>query len=373
MAHSATSFSATGLSSILIYQFINLLFLSKYLPRFTNLYPSLILIYFIAILLFFFFGRRIIERISSPSLLILFSLGAALLLLLLMKQFSPEEIRVGRERAIKEWLTQLLSGEFPYITPTRPSGFPFLFFIALPFYLLGDLGLLQIFGFLLFSYLLSRRSGFPLFSLCLLLLSPLFLFEVTTRSEIFTNMVLVLSYLFLFELKGEKIKGLALIIYGILGGFLLATRGIVLLPYLIFFPIYFKKNSRVGFLFAFSCLGGFLAINLPFFLWNPGHYIKNGPFSIQTAYLPYWLILPSLILALLYGLKWGEERSYFGITLFTFFIIFIPFILRVLNYGISAVIFKTKFDISYFAFCLPFLLFTLESTKRRDTFDSCDS
>ncbi|UCD93668.1 MAG: hypothetical protein JSU69_07810, partial [Candidatus Zixiibacteriota bacterium] len=68
--------------------------------------------------------------------------AGAIGLTILMFRFDPATIAVGRFPALRDWIEKLLDGEFPYLSGVRPSGFPFLFMIAMPFYFIGDLGLL---------------------------------------------------------------------------------------------------------------------------------------------------------------------------------------------------------------------------------------
>ncbi|MEO0102314.1 MAG: hypothetical protein ABIK81_01265 [candidate division WOR-3 bacterium] len=343
---------------LVIYLFTNSLFLSKYLPRFTNNYPYLIIFYIILILLFFSLRKKIIKIKPPRYFFFIFSLLLAFLIFLLLKGTNPRDFRVGRYLALWEWNEKFLKGIFPYGGPTRPSGFPFLFLFSLPFYLLGDLGLLQIFGFLLFTYLLSSKKG-NFFGTILLILSPVFLFEVITRSELFTNLTLILAYLLLYQKKEKKIKEKFLLPYGILGGFFLATRGIVLFPYLLFFPFHFKGEWRKGLIFLLGLSIGFLSLNLPFLLWDKECFIKEGPFSIQTAYLPNWLLPFLLFFSFLAIRIWRREDSYPLIAFFLFFIVCVSFLLALINYGFSALLFQSRFDISYFIFPFPFLLYSL--------------
>ncbi len=274
-----------------------------------------------------------------------------------MRQYQPVEIRVARYPALLEWIERFLKGFFPYTAKTRPSGFPFLFFLVFPFYLLGDLGLFQVFGFLLFSYLAWRKRS--LLSPILLLASPSFLFEVLTRSELFTNMTVILAYLLFFQRKREKMKGSSLFLYGLLGGLLLATRGIVLLIYLLFFPFYFRNELKRGKIFFAGIFFGFLLINLPFFLWQPNYFFQGGPLFIQTAYIPFWLLILFFGFGLISSLKWLKGVSYWTIGLFTFFVVFLPFFGMIIREGFYATLFRTGFDISYFIFPLPFLLYDI--------------
>lgn len=288
----------------------------------------------------------------------LFSLLLAFLIFLLLKGTNPRDFRVGRYWALWEWNEKFLKGVFPYGGPTRPSGFPFLFLFALPFYLLGDLGLLQVFGLLLFAYLLSWKKG-NFFGIILLILSPAFLFEVITRSELFTNITLILAYFLLYQKKERAIKEKFLLPYGILGGCLLATRGIVLFPYLLFFPLSFKEEWKKGGIFLLGLSIGFLSLNLPFLLWDKEGFIKEGPFSIQTAYLPNWLLPFLLFFSFLAIRIWLREDPYPLIAFFLFSLVFLSFLSALINYGFSALLFQSRFDISYFIFSSPFLLYSL--------------
>ncbi|MEO0098929.1 MAG: hypothetical protein ABIK99_04490 [candidate division WOR-3 bacterium] len=348
---------------IFVYLFTNSLFLAKYLSRLTDLYPHLIIPYLIILLTLFSFSEKINKRFSTRFLYLSISFATSLLLFLLMHQFNPRDFRIGRYPALLEWLTRFLRGIFPYGGPTRPSGFPFLFLLALPFYLLGDLGVLQIFGFLLFAFILSSKEG-RFFSLLLLILSPSFLFEVITRSELFTNMTLVLGYLLLFQKKELAIKKRYSFLYGLLGGLLLATRGIVLFSYLLFFPSHFKGEEKKGIIFLSGLALAFLAVNLPFFLWDADSFIRNGPFSIQTGYLPSLLLPIFFLSALILGLNWKKEKEPYGIiALFLFLIVFLAFLLVIIESGFYPALWGSQFDISYFIFPLPFLLYAISDKK----------
>lgn len=63
---------------------------------------------------------------------------------------SPESNRVARLPALEVWLDRLAAGQFPYASPIRPSGFPGLYILALPFWVTNALRLLPVLGLVVF-------------------------------------------------------------------------------------------------------------------------------------------------------------------------------------------------------------------------------
>ena len=197
------SISGTGWVFLALYLLINGLFVYKYSTRFlphpwlwTLCYPCGVCA------LFFILVRDSdlkLKRHANNALFIFSVILIALILVFVMQHFNPAQIRVTRFPALHDWISRLLNGQYPYTSPARPSGFPFLFLIAVPFYLLGDLGLLQIFAFLIFAYIIHYRFGSDgtnrLRGLLLLVLSPVFLYEIAVRSDLFSNMVLVIAFM----------------------------------------------------------------------------------------------------------------------------------------------------------------------------------
>lgn len=353
---------------LLIYLFINSLFFWKYGGEFL---PGVWMtaighLFFIIAAILITFGRyqsKIPRKIQD---IIYFSAVAILSVLfaILMFQFHPGEIAVGRYPALHDWLTKLFAAKFPYDSNTNPSGFPFLFALAAPFYLLGDLGLFQIFSFAAFSVVIymKHRSGSLSNYRCLFLLAlaPVFLYEIVVRSEIFSNMVVVLVFLGLSELYYERKSHVTLIILGLSAGFLLSTRGIVLLIYIIFFGYLFRNRPRDPGTFLVSLLVGFLLTLVPFLIWDYGYFVSYGPFAIQLSYVPTWLLILSVVSSLICGqyIK-SPKKIYTAIAITLFGVVFVPFIMSIIEHGLKESLQGDRFDISYFCFSTPFLLISL--------------
>jgi hypothetical protein len=360
--------SCPGLILLCIYILINALFVFKYSPDY-SLDPAVTIpayLIFCGCLISAVYGFYTLNLDHKTQRLLYFGLATAGAagLAILMFQFDPERIAVGRYPALHDWIERLIHGEFPYLSGIRPSGFPFLFMISMPFYFIGDLGLLQIFSFAIFCCLIysyyRRNPRSRIWILILLLSAPVFTYEVVVRSELFSNMVIVLVYLEFARKRIDTERILRLILIGLMGGLLLSTRGIVVLIYIIFFGYHFRKRLSRGFAFALSILAGFLATLVPFMIWNWDHFVSSGPFSIQMLYIPTWLLVLCLLASAAVAAVVKSIRcSYLSISLILFAVVLTVFTISAVKYGWAEAVYGDGFDISYFIFALPFLLLSM--------------
>jgi hypothetical protein len=362
------------IATLVIFQVTNILFVYKYSTRVFQNSSIPMLLYLVSINLFLVllyqdFNFTMPGRVHN-MVFFLTAVAIAVGLVFLMKQFDPTRIRVGRFPALHDWIARLLNGEYPYVSPTRPSGFPFLFLIAVPFYLLADLGFIQIFALLLYALLLHRKHGgcgtTPLRTLLLVASAPVFLYEVVTRSDLFSNMVFVLFYLSFCETGLSSARSKLLALAGFVGGLLLATRGIVLLIYVLYFGYIFKNHLSRGFVFLVGVLAGFCAAVLPFAMWNWQYFMDYGPLTIQTSYLPIWLSLLAVMCCAYLATRIGSMTSTYRVAGFVLFaVVFLALAISVVGNGWTAAIHGDRFDISYFCFALPFLLLTVNYGRPR--------
>jgi len=359
---------------VFIYLFINFLFIYKYVARIIN-YPFFVAIGIILILTLIIY---LMSKDYSWFLILdgrkyytIFVSFTAIVLWFLMSEFDPAEIQVGRYPALHDWIQRILNGELPYNSDVPHTGFPFWFLIVLPFYLLGDLGLLQIFCFVLFAFLLETRQHayrtYKMQIIVLLLLSPIFLYEIVVRSDLFSNMVLVLLYLNLHERFLGKFK-FSNIVFGFAGGLLLSTRAIVIIPFILFFGYHFKtKPIKNSLYFSISAAVGFILTMIPFLIWDFGSFVSDGPFSRQSAYIQLWQLILVIGSAGVLAITSTTQASVYRNTAYILFATsFLVFLTRIIGDGWNSVIFQHGFDISYFSFPLPFLFFALPNVKNRN-------
>ena len=183
------------------------------------------------------------------------------------------------------------------------------------------------------------------------------------RSELFSNMVLIVLFFYILE-RVKPIKSTkALFLTGMLAGFLLSTRGIVLLPYLIFFIFYFKKNIPSLIFFGFSAALGFGMTFVPFLIWNKELFFLNNPLAIQKSYIPNLLLFISVLLCLFLAISADTfKKVYLSTTKVLFLVVLLCFILNISHTSFKQGV-LISFDISYFCFCLPYLLLSFEFRK----------
>jgi hypothetical protein len=284
----------------------------------------------------------------------------------LMSRFDSASIEIGRYPALIEWVERLTAGEFPYRGGSKPSGFPFLFLLAAPFYYLGDVGLFQLFGLILFAAVLHFRyldepiNRFR--TLLLLAATPIFLFEVCVRSELIANAVLILATLEIVRHCHERPGRFTPVWLGLLLGLSASTRGIFMPAYLIVLPMFLLRHDwKYNLTFALALVGGFAGTLLPFICWDAASFFAYGPFSIQLSHIPSWLLVITLAASAGLGLTLKSTRQAYAATALVLFgIVLMKFVMSVVNNGLMAtVIFDDHFDMAYFGFALPFLLIGL--------------
>lgn len=361
-------FGISNFTSGSIYIFINFLFVAKYSVDYFSS-PLLITLLFVigAASLFLFKDRLLLRSMTLSQAKLAFgivTIVASISMIAIMRQFDPSSIDVGRQSAIVDWLDNFSNGTFPYLAQTRPSGMPFLYVLAWPFYAVGDVGLMQVASFILFAFLLwhewedSRPA--VLIGLILLLVSPAFWFEIVTRSDLFTNMVVGWAWLKLFDKISEQPSRTKFIFTGLLGGLILATRTILWPIFIIYLVFQLRRLKSESLPFLLALASGFIAINLPFLLWDFDYYLFSGPLAVQAEQLPVVALLAFLIGILIIAFRTKSSQALMPIfVVLLFMMVGSAMALRTIQFGFSKMLWDDQFDISYFCMVLPFLIICL--------------
>ncbi|MGO4912522.1 hypothetical protein [Leeuwenhoekiella sp. W20_SRS_FM14] len=279
-------------------------------------------------------------------------------------------LHIDRWSAMTEGITALLNGTYPYSALDhlggRTSNLPTLFLIGLPFYLLGDVGLLQSFTFLVFAGIIDKLIKSPairIVSLLLFVSSLWYLYEIVVKSDLVSNTILVLAGLvYLFKMiNNEGLKRAFLL--GILAVMLIFTRLVFALPVGILFTLPFIKASLserfkffLGLFIATICLGALVFYRCPSF---EVFYAEN-PFTLQNRQLPLWLslLLAGLSIYFLSKLKTVEQlirNSFVALAI----PVVVAFFIIVNDTGFKGAIIDSHFDITYFNIFTPFLVLYL--------------
>ena len=349
--------------------FIGALFVFKYSVRYGSVFVlSPVLFITAGILLLFIINKKSQTYDTTFTTKQLFPVLGFLFLVTVSMAFIPQSTRVGRFPAMLEWLSNFQQGIFPYGTKTNPSGFPVLFFLASPFYLIGDAGYLEVFGLFLFMMLLLKsvktKKEYYL-KMFLLLFLPTTFYELIVRSELFTNTVLIISLFFLAEQKlHEQERNISFFILALMFGFFLSTRLIAFLWFAMFLLFFFRNNLKNGVIFLAIALSVFLLSLLPFYLWNAETFINKGPFAVQTIYLPKWIFFVFPFFVLYAGWMIADfQELLFTSGVLTILLVSISMMVTIGDVGISEAIFNSRFDISYYALSVPFFILALKEYK----------
>ena len=287
----------------------------------------------------------------------------------LNKSVDGYTLNVDRWSAMEVGIEALLNGEYPYSVRDhlngRTSNLPSLIFIGMPFYLMGDVGLLQSFSFLLFAYTAFKiLDNYKDRLLCLLLLviSPSYLWEIYVKSDLMSNLIIVLSFVALVQIRADREKKNHYLLLAFLSASLVLTRLIAVIPLsLLMFKKFYQYTitKRVFFLIA-SVLTATLFLYIC--LQNAGsldHFRSNNPFELQNRQLPIWISFATILVPLFFSFKVTNTKSLIrSSAVFLLFPIVISFMMSVERNGLYRNVFESYFDISYFNIAMPFLLFS---------------
>lgn len=358
------------LALLLVYFMVNAVFVLRYGSRiFTHGY-LIVTFYLVAVTAIFVLLIRLPSRIFNNRTYISIIIVFCVLMGIVFFIVPQESLRVDRYEMIKLFWNNTFTGNNPY-TPLKlntniPGPFPCYFALALPFYLLKEIGLLSLTGFLFFSYILYKS---PLsmraktFSLLLLVGSPAFAWEITCRSTIFLNIVLVLWLIQEMERQStQAFSSRASVVYGLLTGFIACTRSVailVLVPYL----LYLWRNHRVPHPTLYS-VSAFVAFGIPFlpFLTYPSFFQGYNPFVVQTSLMPGSATVVVGLISCAVALRLVNFSGFIffqSICLFVIALIYIS--LRIASYGWHNAIIGDGADISYLMLAFPFLFISIAS------------
>lgn len=365
---------------LIVYIIINSLFVLKYSNKIEGLPSFIFMLFYIVLIIFslllYIKVKAILNNVKKMNfILFAFSLCFFCLLMFINLKVDGLSLNTDRWSALEVLIKSILEGKYPYAIldhlGNTTSNLPGLFYVGLPFYLLGDVGFLQPFTFLFLSIfiILSKiKNDEKVFIFLLFTLAPSYFWEVIGKSDLMSNCILVLLFISIWQQKFKNNIFKQSYLIAFFSAFLVLTRGIVAIPLTIFmFSEFIKVKPYKKLLFILCFLMSLIFISLPVFIDLPSlTFIKeHNPFNHQTRYAPKILILISLLLPFVFSFKVKNSSDVF---LFSTYILsglmFVTFILNVIEEGFYANIHGNLFDISYLSMILPFILmYFLEKAK----------
>lgn len=370
---SQTTKHLLALSAVIV---INLLFSIKYGLRF-NASPVFILFIIagnlIPIVLYFISTHTKSHVISKvfQSTIITWGIPIAIIVLsaILFLTVNESALRVDRHEMIRLFWDNIFSGNCPYCPRSAdtniPGPFPFYFYAALPFYLIGELGYFSLLGIGLFAGAILYDRSLSVKSknliLLVLVLSPAVWWEMVCRSTVFLNSAAILAGMAVFDKKYSG-RGAQSMLFGVLFGLLLSTRSIafLLVAQVVLYKLRFRIFSRDGLMLTVAAVIVFIGTFLPVIALCKGGFMQYNPFIVQSSLAPpvfyFFIALFSLWLAV-------RCRNFSSLSMVSggtcLLIVAGYFVTTSLQGGLTKAFFGSGMDISYAVLSLPFLLYGL--------------
>lgn len=353
----------------------NLFFVWKYVPR-AGISPILATIVYSI----FFIGcvylykhaiKKNISEVLAGVFSIIITVGIICFIVCAIIFISPYSIQVDRWSATSFFIEALLNGEYPYGVHTHisennfPSPFPFWHYINIPFWLMGDVGWIQLFFLLFFlasMYVYFRSWHAVLGSLLLLCISPAYWWELVTRSDGLSNAILVCSSLLLIERYNIKMKDKWWFM-AIITGCLASTRLSAIIPMALYlFKPWLDANWKVKIGFVGIVFAIIFAFFAPYIFWDTETWIffQRNPFMSQTSPGSPWILGVMVFIALIIAYKKQTFYYYLSTTsIFIFTFMLVSQIGVILLSPTPVTLFDSCCDISYFTLALPYVILAL--------------
>jgi len=351
---------------------INFLFSIKYFGRYTAYYFPLAMGLTAVYTAIWHFSPVFSKLGIFSRYFQLFAIGGLIIASSFVFQRLPQDsINVDRWSVIVSFWDSFFRGEYVYFAKSHlgnlPGPMPVYFIIALPFYLIGEIGYLTLLGPVAFLAVLRYEKwdvGVQNASLVLILGSTFFAWEVAARSALFLNSSLVLFAIVYFLENAAKKGNRGLFISALLIGLCMSTRNVYVIPFLVamLFALRRRLISTLEFLIiGIAAFAVFAATFIPFVVGHFDEFLVMNPFIIQgTQLIPFSYVLIFVAAGFVAGvLAKSSSDVYFYSGLILFATVVSHFYYKFVSgeAGINELLLANVADISYFVLSAPFLLY----------------
>jgi hypothetical protein len=340
--------------SVLILLFVNIKFLIDYSSS-RGFSPVILNIVFVIL----FFGVVYIQdRIFKPDEQIVNKNFVYMVLVLILASlafdFAVNSNRGSSYFTAFNWLVNMGNGVYPYNNNSYSYNLPFLYYLDAPFYLMGDVRIIGLFGLALFLLLLpgySFNKKELVIRTSTLLLLPLVYYEITVGGDALANIVVAIIIIFLMNkfLDPDKID-IRFIFLSILFGIILCTRVLVLIPFILSVLFFFRYNFKNLFLFILISLLICFSVLVPFIKWDYISFATFGPFTNNLATLSVWVYVILFIVIVYAGWMISDLQE-------------LLFASGVILFFVSIILGKNEADISEMVIAIPFLILSINEYR----------
>ena len=314
----------------------------------------------------FVLGTFLLFKVKSINYLFILFLGATGVLII-NQLVDGESLNSDRWSAMSVAIESIAQGTYPYTAIDhmggRSSHLPGMLLIGAPFYLLGDVGLLQLGALLLFAFALIKSKKNVFLILGLLFISPAYWWEVYAKSDLLSNFLIIISCYLLFENAAQRIITRYPLLLGLIILLLLLTRFTSIIPIAIFLmPFCLRVFNKKG---IKTVIGGLIGLMFSVIIISPWSVdwtvvMNQNPIELQNRFVPMWLSMLTFAMAITYGGKSTiTSQKYFPIAIILLVPILFSFGVNISEGSFYNSLYNSSFDISYFNMVLPFVIMAM--------------
>lgn len=348
-----------------VYFVVNLLFLTKYGIRQSFVPLSvLVVIFFAANLLMFSLGKwsRLRKIWTGKSVYILIAGVALVYIALCHVMKDPYTMNIDRWQTLEFSLEYWFKGKYIYDTRNfmgnLSSYLPGQLLLSSVFYLLGNVGYLQVAAFLLFSYtiLMVFKSNLVRFTAILMLgVSLAYIYDVVCKSDFISSFIAVAAFILFWSSRFKQDYFQKPVLLGISVGILCLTRSVAVIPLIIFLlqPFWMTDwNKKIQFGVSFLITAGILLATVLLPAKNFDYMLQYNPLTLQGQSNKY-VMLFFIALAIILSFYAKKIETVFYFSAYIIFLVMVSFAgEQYLTLGISYQ--NNFFSTTYIAACLPF-------------------
>ncbi|MBP7499654.1 MAG: hypothetical protein KA796_07280 [Chryseobacterium sp.] len=287
---------------------------------------------------------------------------------------DPYKLNIDRWQTLNYSLDFWIHGQYFYdeinFMGNKSSYLPGQLLVSLPFYLLKNVGYLQLASFLLFAYTLklSFKSNYLQFlGIFMFGISLSYIYEVLCKSDFLSSFILVASFIAIWDKKFKDNYFKKPYLLGGIVGVLCLTRSVALLPLIIFLfrpflfiDFHYKIKFVAALIFTIIVLLGTVILPAD----DLFYVLKHNPLNLQgqsNSYVMMFFLLTAFWVS--FKVRRVEHVFYFSsIFLFLLMVCFLTEKYFLLNYHYQSNLFST----TYLAACLPFAIISFCFTIQKE-------
>lgn len=347
---------------LFIYFSINLLFLIKYGIRQDKIpLPILIAVFLIFHAVIYKAGNlnRVEIRIKKNYSYIFIMIMVIVFTIFSHLIDSPYKVNIDRWQTIEYCLRDWMHGTFFYDKPNfigqMPSYLPGQLLIASFFYLLGNVGYLQVAAFIIFTLsilYMFRNRNVQIVGIFLISIALSFVYDVICKSDFISSFIFIAAFIIFWHKKFQTDYFAKSFLLGIILGILCLTRSLVIIPLILFLLKPFiktKTKNKVILLAGFSLSFSILAATVVLPVKNIDYLLQYNPLKTQGQG-NVWVMCFFIAITVFIASYIRNIRQVFFCSAILYFLLISCFLVESALSGIS----YNFLGITYMAAALPF-------------------